>query len=250
MPYRGNLPKCVTSVIVAIAAAVVALVMVVPQASALSLGGLWRFNQGSGQTVIDLSGHHLNATLGSTPSPDLNDPTWLQQAFLRRPALHFDGNDFLTVPDAPSLELGQVSLGAIVRAGTSPGAFRYIAAKGALQCSVASYGLYTGASGGLLFYVSNGFESYTLSPDAGTTIWDGNWHRVVGTYDGSAVRLYVDGRQIGTGSPATITIQYGLGDGNEFAIGSYLGPCQTPMGFIGDMAGVGVLQGVTQNPID
>lgn len=246
----GNLRSRVTRAVSATAAAsLVALVMLAPPASASSLGGLWLFYQGSGQVVHDLSGNQLSATLGSTPSPDNNDPTWVPGAFFGFPALHFNGNDFLTVPNAPSLDSGQISLGAIVRAGSSPGAYRYVAANGAFQCSVASYGLYTGPTGGLYFYVSNGAYSYTLSPDAGTGIWDGHWHFVVGTYDGSTVRLYVDGRQVSMGTPSTITIQYGLPDSNQFAIGDYLGPCPTPMGFVGDMEGVGVVQGVTQWPI-
>lgn len=225
------------------------LVAVASPASAASFGGLWVFNQGSGQVVRDLSGNQLTATLGSTSSPDANDPTWVPGAFQGKSALHFNGDSFVTVPDAPSLDSGQVSLGAVVRAGSPPGPFRYIAANGAFQCSVASYGLYTGSTGGLFFYVSNGAFSYTLSADAGGQVWDGRWHVVVGTYDGTNVRLYVDGHQIGTGSPSTLSIQYGLTDSNKFAMGDYLGSCPTPMGFVGDMEGVGVVQGVTQWPI-
>src|SRR6516225_7779375 len=129
------------------------------------------------------------------------------------------------VPDAPSLDSQQVTVGAIVRAGSSPGIYRYVAAKGAIQCFNPSYGLYTGTSGGLSFYVSDGPNSYTLSPDAGTGIWDGQWHVVVGTFDGSNVRLYVDGRQVGSGTPSTTTIDYTTPDSNQFAIGDYLGPC-------------------------
>jgi hypothetical protein len=215
-------------------------------ASASVFGGAWSFIQGSGQVVPDLSGHGLNATLGAAP----NNPMWERGAFFGLPALQFNGNDYLTVPDSPSLDTPQVTVGAIVRAGASPGTDRYIAAKGAIQCLNGSYGLYTGTSGGLSFYVSNGPNSYTLSPDAGTGIWDGRWHVVVGTYDGSTIRLYVDGRQVGTGTPSTITIQYGLpdNDNNQFAIGDYLGPCANPMGFVGDMAGVAVKQSVTESP--
>ena len=31
---------------------------------------------------------------------------------------------------------------------------------------------------------------------------DGNWHAVAGTFDGQTVRLYVDGTEVGHGSPA------------------------------------------------
>ena len=34
------------------------------------------------------------------------------------------------------------------------------------------------------------------------SVWDGKWHHVAGTFDGSTVRLYVDGVQVGTGTPA------------------------------------------------
>jgi hypothetical protein len=238
----------VLQMMIAVAVSVFGLLMAALPASASVpgssvFGGAWSFAQGSGQVVPDLSGHGLSATLGSAP----NNPTWIRGAFLGLPALHFNGDDFLTVPDAPSLDSQQITVGAIVRAGSSPGTDRYIAARGSIQCLTASYGLYTGASGGLSFYVSDGPYSYTVSPDAGTGIWDGQWHVVVGTYDGSTVRLYVDGRQVGTGTPSTMTIDYGLPDG-QFAIGDYLGPCPNPMGFVGDMAGLAVKQSVTPLP--
>jgi hypothetical protein len=223
------------------------LVAAVPATAAVPgssvFGGAWSFAQGSGQVVPDLSGHGLSATLGSAP----NTPTWVRGAFLGLPALHFDGDDYLTVPDAPSLDTPQVTVGAIVRS-SAPGTNRYIAAKGAIQCLNGSYGLYTGADGGLSFYVSDGPASFAVSPDAGTGIWDGKWHVVVGTYDGSTVRLYVDGRQVGTGTPSTLTIDYGTPDSNQFAIGDYLGPCPDALGFTGDMAGVAVKQSVTPSP--
>jgi hypothetical protein len=248
MVGRFTLPvrrKRVLQMITAVAVGVLGLLMAAVPASASVVGGAWLFAQGSGQVVPDLSGNGLNATFG--PAPD-NNPTWIRGGLFGLSALHFDGNDYLTVPDAPSLDSAQVTVAAIVRAGSSPGIDRYIAAKGAIQCFNGSYGLYTGPGGGLDFYVSNGPNSFTLSPDAGTGIWDGHWHVVVGTFDGSSVRLYVDGRQVGTGTPSTITIQYGLSDGNQFAIGDYLGPCSTPLGFVGDMAGLAVTQSVTPSP--
>src|SRR6516225_3892632 len=72
------------------------LVAAVPATAAVPgssvFGGAWSFAQGSGQVVPDLSGHGLSATLGSAP----NTPTWVRGAFLGLPALHFDGDDYLT----------------------------------------------------------------------------------------------------------------------------------------------------------
>jgi hypothetical protein len=242
--------KRILQTLVAVAVGVLGLTMAALPASAALPGpasgfsGIWSFAQGFGQNVPDLSGNGNNATLASAP----NNPTWVPWSFLGLPALHFNGDDYLTVPGAPSLDSSQVTVAAIVRADSSPGSDRYIAANGAIQCLNASYGLYTGANGGLEFYVSNGPASFTLSADAGTGVWNGQWHLVVGTFDGSTVRLYVDGRQVGTGTPSTTTIQYGLPSSNQFAIGDYLGPCPTPLGFVGDMAGVAVKPSVTVSP--
>ena len=76
---------------------------------------------------------------------------------------------------------------------------RYLVAKG-IDPEAASYALYTGHSGGLFFFVYDG-KQFVLSPDAGRGIWDGHWHHVAGTFDGASVRLYVDGTQVGLGTP-------------------------------------------------
>ena len=65
--------------------------------------------------------------------------------------------------------------------------------------------------------------SWSISPDAGTGIWDGNWHNVVGTFDGSAVRLYVDGKEVGSGTPDTDAVPYNLLNGTDLEIGNYGG---------------------------
>jgi hypothetical protein len=46
---------------------------------------------------------------------------------------------------------------------------------------------------------------------------------VAGTYDGATVRFYVDGAQVGSGTPASGPIGYGLAGSNRFVIGNYAG---------------------------
>jgi hypothetical protein len=176
--------------------------------------GLWPLNEGKGTVANDYSGHHGNGSLEGLAQ-------WTRGRF--QGAIAFNGTDAaVQVPDSPSLEPAAVSVSAWVDASASPGIYRYVVAKGANGCSAASYGLYTGGNGGLEFYVStsNGL-SWTVSPDAGQGVWNGQWHNVVGTYDGSNVRLYVDGRQVGSGSPDTAPIAYGLPTSNNLAIGAY-----------------------------
>jgi hypothetical protein len=210
-------------------------------ATSYDLAGLWLFNEGSGQVARDLSFSGNPGQLGSTPEADSNDPTWVQLprlGFIRRAALHFEGDDYVQVRNSPSLEPDGVTVVTRVRS-TGPGAFRYVASKGALACWTASYGLYTDADGALRFYVSDGWD-FALSPAAAPGMWDGDWHTVVGSYDGAGVSLWVDGVKVGT-TPTSFTIGYGLPQADGFYVGSYGGPCSNPMGFQGDIDGVAVI---------
>jgi hypothetical protein len=198
-------------------------------APAMASSGLvanWHFNEGSGTVVHDSSGYGNNGTLSG-------GVTWTQGKY--GDGLAFDGTGEVDVTDSSSLEPpSAVTVSAWVKASASPGQDRYIVAKGAQSCNAASYGLYTGTDGGIAFYVSqNDGESYVISPDPGTGIWDGNWHFVVGTYDGSMVRLYVDGVQVGSGTPETGPIGYGLPTSDDLVGGNYAG-CDAH-GFVGDI---------------
>jgi hypothetical protein len=176
--------------------------------------GMWPFNEGKGTVAYDYSGHHNNGTLEGFAE-------WAPGRFQK--GLNFNGNAAaVRISDSSSLDPASVSVSAWVNSSASPGNYKYIVAKGANGCLAASYGLYTGASGGLEFYVStNQGTSYTLSPDAGQSVWNGKWHNVVGTYDGSSVRLYVDGQQVGSGTPDAAAIGYGLPGSNDLTIGDY-----------------------------
>lgn len=228
--------RTMTSLVALVTASTLGVVLAAPPASATSdLAGLWLLNEGSGQVAHDLSSSGNRGHLGSSPLADAQDPSWisLPSVFLRRAALRFSGSQRVRVADAPSLEPDGVTVLARVR-GTAGGAFRYIASKGALSCETASYGLYTGAAGGLQFYVSDG-STYTVSGDAGATVWDGRWHTVVGAFDGASVRLWVDGAEVGAAVPAPLSIGYGLPDSQDFFLGDYAGPCGSPLGFVGDI---------------
>ncbi|SEC79921.1 Concanavalin A-like lectin/glucanases superfamily protein [Nocardioides exalbidus] len=236
--------RVLTSVLALTSTAVLGLVLAAPPASARadSLAGLWLMDEGAGQVAYDLSLNGNRGYLGSSTAAEATDPSWVQLPrllFFKRAALRFSGSQRVTVPDAPSLEPSGVTLAVRVRSDQG-GYFRYIAAKGSLACETASYGLYTGAQGGARFYVSDG-SSFTLSNDAGPQLWDGQWHTVVGTYDGTSVRLWVDGRQVGTPVASSISISYDLPDSQDLLLGDYAGSCGSPLGFIGDMDAAAVI---------
>jgi len=109
----------------------------------------------------------------------------------------------------------RVTLLAWIRSLGTPANDQVIAAQAydATTCDKSSYRLRhdDGDSfSGLEFSVHVGGQ-VVASPPVGpaNTPWDGSWHLVAGTYDGAHVRLYVDGVQLGSGTPASGNIQYG-----------------------------------------
>jgi len=145
-------------------------------------------------------------------------------------AFSFAEHGYVQAGPSSSLQPANVTAMAWVRHLGSPGQDNYILAQGGNACIAASYALYTGAQN-LTFYVYDG-GTFWSSPDAGPAVWDGNWHLVAGTYDGQSVRLYVDGAEIGSGSPTNVPIAYAL-PYQQFNIGAYRGDCQ--LRFNGDI---------------
>lgn len=113
-------------------------------------------------------------------------------------AFSFDGSGYVEVADSPTLEPSRVAVEAWVRHLGGPGYAKYILSKGANGDYAASYALYTGGGDGLYFYITGSDNFIYFSPDAGQSVWDGQWHHVLGTFDGQHLRLYVDGAQVAT----------------------------------------------------
>jgi hypothetical protein len=130
----------------------------------------------------------------------------------------FNGHGDVSVPDSPSLETPQVTVEAWVKSAVAgPTAeFNY---KDLVEDDGGAYGLYTSVDGGLAFFISDGINAPFLSPEAGPGIWDGQWHHVAGTFDGSTVRLYVDGKQVGSGTPAPVNINHNISSIHNLQLG-------------------------------
>lgn len=206
-------------------AAVVALVPV-PASAATNLGALWHLDESSGTTALDSSGNANHGTLDG-------DPARVAGRFQH--SLRFDGvDDNVLIARSDSLEPQAVTIEGWVRADAGPGPFRYIISQGGYLCEVASYGLYTASGGGVGFYVSNGSDDQlAVSPQAPPeAVWDGAWHHVAGTYDGSALRLFVDGSEVGSGTAANMPIGYGLPNPAGL-IGAFGGTCS--LNWAGDL---------------
>jgi hypothetical protein len=180
------------------------------------LAGRWPLDEGTGTTTADTSGHGDTGLLSG-------GATWVPGH--AGDALAFDGaTGQVRIPDNTALEPANLTVNAWVKDSASPGSYAYLLAKGAQGCHGASWALYTGPSGGLEFYVSDSsMSALTVSPDAGSGIWNGAWHQVTGSFDGTTVRLYVDGTQIGSGTTTIDPIGYGLTTTNDLYLGAYPG---------------------------
>jgi len=108
--------------------------------------------------------------------------------------------------NSPLLAPQQLTLLAWVKQSGNPGPLRYIAGRGddGGNCGGSSYALYTGYSGnpGLHFYVRSQESNVLTDAPPDSSVFDGNWHLVAGTYDGTNIRLFVDGSQVGPAKPA------------------------------------------------
>jgi len=193
-------------------------------ASAWPLAGYWPMHEGRGQVVHDISGMGNHGRLGSSRSTDGRDADWVRGLGGVGSALRFDGNDYISIPDASSLHQQRLTVEVWARRDGSPGQWKYLVAKGGDGCEAASYALYSSVNGGVAFYVYDG-KRWWRSPQGSRAVWDGNWHHIAGTYDGKRVRLYIDGREVGTGTPFSGRIKY-ESPYDEGAIGAYRGSCK------------------------
>lgn len=191
--------------------------------AAAPLVGQWSldnsYEDGSSDFTADASGNGLalRAPLGSV--------------HLGSPALFGTGATLgtNTTPlqiTSPLLAPANVTLLAWVKQSGFPGTLRYLAGRGddGLTCGGSTYALYTGypAKPGLRFYVRTGSGLSALTdapPDA--SVFNGQWHLVAGTYDGTAARLYVDGNLVGAPIPAPPPLTYNLGGGSTFYVDGY-----------------------------
>jgi hypothetical protein len=194
------------------------------QAAGIDIGkvrGFWPMNEGKGQTIYDWSGYRNNGTLGSTPGADDNDPTWIKGIFWGS-ALNFSGDDFVSIPASTSLAPAKFTVSLWTRAPQSPGQFKYLLAKGSNACVSASYGLWTSSAGGLEFYVWDG--NNMVRANTVQSVWDGRWHNVTATWDGSNAQVFIDGKSQGPATNSPAPIDYTAPDGTA-TFGGYRGTC-------------------------
>lgn len=165
------------------------------------LAAFWPLDEGSGCSALDVTGLHDGA-LG----PDCvgNDsPAWTPG--ISGSALSFVGGfDEVAVAATPVLQTpAALTLSAWIRRAAS---FRFESIIDYRDAATDGYDLYTTDQSKLFMRVNNG--ALTSS----SVVTDGDWHHVVGVYDGNQMRLYVDGLLDSTATvgPQSIDVENAL----------------------------------------
>jgi HKD family nuclease len=138
------------------------------------------------------------------------------------------GTDSYSIPDDPSLRLTQFSVSAWFRTSSVFTADAIIVNKGGFNTSTSrlNYGVWLTSNGNLRggFEESTGTDIFVTSPNRYN---DGNWHYAVVTYDGSVLRLYVDGQQVASlntnAMPATDTMPLTIGKNSSSNSNYFIG---------------------------
>jgi hypothetical protein len=151
----------------------------------------YSFNAGSGTTAQSAIGTGLNGTL--------NGATWTTQGRFGS-ALQFDGvNDWVTVNDANALDLTTgMTLEAWVYPTASGAAWRNVLIKE--RAGGEAYNLYANTPSSVpTVYVIRADQTGTpLNANGTAGLPLNSWSHLAATHDGTTLRLYVNGVQVGT----------------------------------------------------
>jgi len=149
--------------------------------------GVWLLDDGQGKIAVDSS---QNAYDGK-----ITGAKWVDGKFGK--ALEFDGKtDNVEVPDAKGLDaVSQMTVVCWVNYDKEPPQNYAPVGKEPLYRFIIG----TGSSGHFVLATTNNgwYDAGTVASGAGITT--GEWHHLAGTYDGTKVRFYVDGKIAGEG---------------------------------------------------
>ena len=194
--------RAATSLAMATTVAIICLAAPAASFAGGPLAGWWPMNEGQGQTVYDWSGNGNNGMLGSTPGVDAHDPGLDGRPLRRRPrARSSTATTFVTIPRSR-----RARAQAPHRLDVGPRATRRPAR------SSTSWPRAATLRRGLVRPVHRRQRRHrvlhlrrrrtsTSPPRPSPSVWNNTWHNAAGTFDGSKVRLYVDGKQVGSGTP-------------------------------------------------
>ncbi|MBI5359086.1 MAG: DUF2341 domain-containing protein [Planctomycetes bacterium] len=156
------------------------------------ISGSYHFEDGSGQIAMDSSGNIINGQLGSTTGTDANDPTWSTSGRFDK-ALSFDGtDDYVILTNNAAFNTNYFTLSAWYKStAADPTIWQRVIGKG--PDATEAFALWINPTGDYL--QANAHISAVQTGLNGTTdVADQTWHFLTGTFDGTSLRVYVDGK--------------------------------------------------------
>jgi hypothetical protein len=141
--------------------------------------GIWLLDEGSGKEAKDASGRGHNGEI-------IGDVIWVDGKF--RTALEFPGTltDCVEIESTPELQItDEITLMGWINTTVTPSADIV----GKDDGTDRNYNIHVADSGKI--FLNSGGEKCPLPGT--TSVIDGQWHHVAGTWDGDTVRIYVDG---------------------------------------------------------
>jgi hypothetical protein len=198
--------------VAALTVALLAIAASPARANHSEVAGQWHLDEVTQTgTTPDSSGHGSDANAGAVGLV----PGKFGNAF------EFNGSSVVRAPTNAALERQALTLLVWVKRSGSPGNNRYIVSKGGDGCNAASFALHTDSSGSPQFYIWDGTSAATSNEAPASDVWDNNWHALAASYNGSTLRMYLDGNEIGSGTPANLTIKYATAPTTDISFGGY-----------------------------
>ena len=160
--------------------------------------GYWKLDEGEGETAADSSGYGNTATLRNGPAWSADTP---DTDFYDASSLRFDRTNapYVLTDSIPKLDEAEtLTLSTWVRLASTPGGsgltyMRFITLEN--EKTVLRYYDDNG-TGKLQFYMRIGGSIHSILVDH--TWATDTWYHVAGSYDGSTMRLYLNGDEVGT----------------------------------------------------
>ncbi|MBN2136776.1 MAG: C10 family peptidase [Sedimentisphaerales bacterium] len=147
-----------------------------------ALVGHWKLDEASGERAADSAGINDGTVYGGA--------SWAASGGAFDGALSFDGNDYVEIPDEGNFDLeDEITVAAWVNISVVDKDWQSVITKGD-----SAWRLSTLRSESKFHFAVTGPPNH-VAVDGSVSIGPNEWHHVCGIYDGSNVRLYIDGMQ-------------------------------------------------------